>query len=1495
MRFVLMKAGGPFMGPRGGKWADAAHTIPWDDEQPRALFHSAPIDSMESIKEHGLRPRSGAGLFNHGSYGEHSQGKVFLSAHPTAARAWHEKVGNMLSHHHDDAEKHHAVLLRISARPTKRDEVGDRDVAGSRYTTGTVKPDHIEFFDKDKGWRPIAHWEAGQDAVPSEAQAKHPGREAHRILAERAEHARAQQAAAQREHVAAAAHAAERASMHAAWRGKSVSEREGKAAELLAQRQIIRGVSSLTDDWRAVLGVDAKGKVIAEGSPKAGYAATVMPHPKLKMWSELPLEVHSVIDGKAHISLNSNRGTIPEGAAAQLVTDLEGRVSASPVKDPAVNAVVGGSAEFLGKGDDGLAFKVGKQVVKVSTTTPYQPMNLGNYRTPERALSTAREQHATSEKLRALGIPVLPERFVEHDGRGYTIKPYVEIPDKLTAAQTEEAHSAVLKMHAAGYVLGDEVQVGVHEGKIVLFDIGKARESKSADAVRDDLASVETLHSMHGHTYEPRGGQLTDRWHALTNQARNKLLMGSATNRAKLRAKLQATHALVHAAATDDLDREFAANDLEDALAQLDKEDKRMGKSLLSLGEAASLLKARRLHGRMRFQGMDISIENAAGTFRYWTDNDGSQGSTLIKFPYGYIRGTLGIDGDHVDVYVGPHENASQVFIVTQMNKRTGFRTVDEQKAMIGFESAADAKAAYHAQYDDPRFFGSMRSMPLAVFRHKVLDKRNHGELIRSQPALRFTFDALTKASQLTPPSGFFPAPGTHNGGYRKMVGGKWVYWYPDYGGTNARPRWTEDHFAQGKFDKTAHHWEHKQTNKKLIAWVPGGVDPSSKHPVKEAGRPHLLWQIEQAEVEPGWARLRNVASGETKLTRHERILPIVWEGKKAAVSPAEAPSTPAWDPESETGAAGATGQAGAKLAPWAHSTALPGSALHALEHGVFKTKASERFEEDADGKPRKVKRVEPEIPDSTKVALMAEFEPLLASAAGAAVKRFGLDMRWTYEGKKRTSETLADLHASAMEGMLRALQTYPGGTSFGGWAKQWVHDYARLEGAKQLAGGMALPRRHARLLASYIAARAQASRAFDTGEPSPEQVASLWRVKKRDVHDGLGAAGAEDMPLGNYKLRTNDKTVRGDKQHAGKREWAENFHAFLAGVKSPGVIGSDDDEGPAFPAVGTGHGMSVDERLHLRAAAKRALASLTDHEIRAGARGTAYRADTSQLLVRTLGLDGTDGVALPDAVSEVPIKRLIDGKWTPVGRTMALELAPQFIAAGMAALKRDLGEERAGLLDQASARIAPAVIAKPGPTFKQLLLARARTVPVEAVQAFRASERVRIKTLRQRVQLEASRMEAGPARVYAESTVLGLEAALGRVDKLSNQECAIEIVKRASSESEAMRRLQTQHVELDAHGADTEYGHATVSLTDLGTGAQRFVRMRSFQDVRDAETREVMKSLTAVGDLGVTDGMLHEYAHWPLLTGLLYGSQDPLAWIRTPLRKRVEELIGLS
>jgi hypothetical protein len=141
---------------------------------------------------------------------------------------------------------------------------------------------------------------------------------------------------------------------------------------------------------------------------------------------------------------------------------------------------------------------------------------------------------------------------------------------------------------------------------------------------------------------------------------------------------------------------------------------------------------AYKLQDRIEFQGFKISVENKKGSIRKWHDPHGKEnGETKMHFTYGYIRGTKGTDGDHVDVYIGDNEDADTVYVVHQM-KKPDFKKYDEDKVMMGFGTAKEAKAAYVKQYDDPKFFGSMTPMSIEEFRTKVMDKDNHGKVIKS-------------------------------------------------------------------------------------------------------------------------------------------------------------------------------------------------------------------------------------------------------------------------------------------------------------------------------------------------------------------------------------------------------------------------------------------------------------------------------------------------------------------------------------------------------------------------------------------------------------------------------------------------------------------------------------------------------------------------------------------------------------------------------------------
>ena len=122
---------------------------------------------------------------------------------------------------------------------------------------------------------------------------------------------------------------------------------------------------------------------------------------------------------------------------------------------------------------------------------------------------------------------------------------------------------------------------------------------------------------------------------------------------------------------------------------------------------------------RMPWQGLTIAIEHPEGTVRKGVDETGKPWRTVFRYAYGEILGTLGLDGDPVDVFIGSYPDAPEVYVVQQM-KRKQWDTPDEQKCMINFASIDEAKQAYLGHYDDPRFFGGITAMPVAEFVAKV-------------------------------------------------------------------------------------------------------------------------------------------------------------------------------------------------------------------------------------------------------------------------------------------------------------------------------------------------------------------------------------------------------------------------------------------------------------------------------------------------------------------------------------------------------------------------------------------------------------------------------------------------------------------------------------------------------------------------------------------------------------------------------------------------------
>ena len=95
--------------------------------------------------------------------------------------------------------------------------------------------------------------------------------------------------------------------------------------------------------------------------------------------------------------------------------------------------------------------------------------------------------------------------------------------------------------------------------------------------------------------------------------------------------------------------------------------------------------------GHARVNGLDISIENPAGTHRRpeWP---------ALKNHYGYIKGTVGRDKDHVDVFLTDRASDATlpVFVVDQNNRDGSF---DEHKVIMGAADETQARAAYLDNY----------------------------------------------------------------------------------------------------------------------------------------------------------------------------------------------------------------------------------------------------------------------------------------------------------------------------------------------------------------------------------------------------------------------------------------------------------------------------------------------------------------------------------------------------------------------------------------------------------------------------------------------------------------------------------------------------------------------------------------------------------------------------------------------------------------------------
>ena len=79
----------------------------------------------------------------------------------------------------------------------------------------------------------------------------------------------------------------------------------------------------------------------------------------------------------------------------------------------------------------------------------------------------------------------------------------------------------------------------------------------------------------------------------------------------------------------------------------------------------------------------------------------------------------LGADGDHIDVFLGPHIKSTKVFVINQIDSDT--KVWDEHKVFIGFRDLKHVVETYQKAFSDQKALdriGSIVPTDIKQFKH---------------------------------------------------------------------------------------------------------------------------------------------------------------------------------------------------------------------------------------------------------------------------------------------------------------------------------------------------------------------------------------------------------------------------------------------------------------------------------------------------------------------------------------------------------------------------------------------------------------------------------------------------------------------------------------------------------------------------------------------------------------------------------------------------------
>ena len=123
--------------------------------------------------------------------------------------------------------------------------------------------------------------------------------------------------------------------------------------------------------------------------------------------------------------------------------------------------------------------------------------------------------------------------------------------------------------------------------------------------------------------------------------------------------------------------------------------------------------------GHLTFGGYDFTVETPKGVTRSGKDEQGKPWSVTMHDTYGYILGKIGVDGDHIDMFINDAADLDtfdgNVYVVDQVDPETG--EFDEHKVMYGYPDEAAATKAYLSNYSKGwKGLGKVTSVPKVTF-----------------------------------------------------------------------------------------------------------------------------------------------------------------------------------------------------------------------------------------------------------------------------------------------------------------------------------------------------------------------------------------------------------------------------------------------------------------------------------------------------------------------------------------------------------------------------------------------------------------------------------------------------------------------------------------------------------------------------------------------------------------------------------------------------------